>query len=111
MDGANILSLFTKIFADPLIYDKGAAVIDQSLIPLIFGKTIDGVLFIQSDMIASILPGIQQKLREWQFINANTDIIKNLREGSGSLQFSNKKEQYLQDVTAYFRTHASSLFR
>ncbi len=69
MDGKNIKSLYEKVFH----------------------QKVRGVIFLNSEAFADLIPGFDKKLREWMFANAATDII---RGGN----FPNKKEHYLTEV-------------
>lgn len=69
MDGKNIKALYEKVF----------------------NKQVRGVIFVNSQAFADLIPGFDKKLREWMFTNAATDII---RGGN----FPNKKEHYLKEV-------------
>lgn len=40
------------------------------------GQRIDGVLFVSTDLFEYILPEFEQKIWEWQFVNAATDLIR-----------------------------------
>lgn len=44
--------------------------------PSLTNKYIKGVIFLRSDMREDVIPGFEQKAREWQFVNATIDIIR-----------------------------------
>lgn len=66
------------------------------------GQRVRGVIFLRTDMFASLLPGFQQQQWERQFINAATDLIRKTNTFG-------KKEIYLQGVGQYMRGHAAQL--
>jgi len=40
------------------------------------GEQVRGVVFLRDDMIAELIPGLQEQLRHRQFTNAATDLIR-----------------------------------
>jgi len=109
-DGANIKNLFDHIFAGATP-DQKARVIDQSLLPVVFDKKIDGVIFVHSDKIAWLLPWLQAKLWERQFVNAASTLIKQQETWLTGERFSDKKSLYLAEVERFFLANRGSLFR
>lgn len=69
MDGANIKK----------IYD------------IVYGEDVRGVILVNSNLFAEIIPWFQEYLREWQFENASIDLIR-------GANLPNKKELYFQWV-------------
>jgi hypothetical protein len=51
-----------------------------------------------------LLPGLQAKIQEWQFLNASVDIIRGEVRG-------NKKESYIKEVKSYFDQQKFTLFK
>lgn len=113
IDWRNIKNLYNHIFNNPSVYDKRQDVIEKELFEKTFNKTVNGVVFVRSDMLTLLLPWLQEKLRERQFVNANTDIIrkKEAVDQWVAVNFSNKKETYIDEVSTYFRMHQWTLFR
>ena len=52
-----------------------------------------------SELITYLLPSIRQKAWEWQFVNANIDLIR------GAV-LSNKKDLYIKDLHSYLKQNA-----
>lgn len=82
MDGKNIKAIYEKVFH----------------------KTVRGVIFLNSQAFADLIPGFDKKLREWMFTNAATDII---RGGN----FPNKKEHYLKEVAEILNSQKDTLIK
>jgi len=57
----------------------------------LFQKNIKGIIFLDSELITYLLPAFRSKTREWQFVNANVDLIRGENR-------SNKKEFYIKVV-------------
>jgi hypothetical protein len=55
-------------------------------------------------MMEKLLPGLQAKIQEWQFLNASVDIIRGEVRG-------NKKESYIKEVKSYFDEQKFTLFK
>ncbi|MEI8252176.1 MAG: hypothetical protein WCG25_00105 [bacterium] len=53
------------------------------------------MIFVRSDLIEKLIPGIKQKIRERQFLNASVDLIRKEVRG-------NKKEVYIKEVKDFF---------
>jgi len=51
----------------------------------LFQKDIKGIVFLDSELISYLLPSFRSKSWEWQFLNANVDLIRGEDK-------SNKKE-------------------
>lgn len=62
----------------------------------LFQQNIKGVVFLDSEFISYLLPSFRRKAWEWQFINANIDLIRGENR-------SNKKELYIQDLEQYLK--------
>ncbi|MBS8122391.1 hypothetical protein VAMP_379n50 [Candidatus Vampirococcus lugosii] len=80
-DGQNIIDIHNQAFPD---------------------ISIDGIIFLQSDLFNEIIPGFEKKIWEWQFINANTDKIES-NNGDG------KKAIYMQEVNNFINKNFLSL--
>lgn len=68
----------------------------------LFEKNIKGVVFLDSELLTYLLPNFRNKAREWQFVNANIDLIR------GEAR-SNKKELYIADLEKYLKQNALKL--
>lgn len=55
-------------------------------------------------MIEKAIPGFQEKIREWQFLNASVDLIRGEQRG-------NKKEIYINEVKQFFNDHKTAIFK
>lgn len=82
MDGKNIKAIYEKAFH----------------------QQVRGVIFVNSQMFADLIPGFDKKLREWMFTNAATDII---RGGN----FPNKKEHYLKEVAEILNSQKDTIIK
>lgn len=69
-----------------------------------FNQKVRGVLFVNSQAFADLIPGFDKKLREWMFTNAATDII---RGGN----FPNKKEHYLKEVANILNSQKNTIIK
>jgi len=68
----------------------------------LFQKNIKGIIFLDSELITYLLPAFRSKTREWQFVNANVDLIRGENR-------SNKKEFYIKDLQRYLKDNALTL--
>lgn len=68
----------------------------------LFQKDIKGIVFLDSELITYLLPSFRSKAREWQFLNANVDLIRGEDR-------SNKKEYYIKDIQSYLKENALAL--
>jgi len=79
---------------------------DGRVISSIYDKTYntdtDGVLFISTDTLTTLVPALQEQLWRWQFVNAAVDLI---RGHDGSF----KKELYMKQLTEYIDSNKISL--
>lgn len=69
-----------------------------------FHQKVRGVIFVNSQMFADLIPEFDKKLREWMFTNAATDII---RGGN----FPNKKQHYLQEVADILNSQKDTIIK
>lgn len=104
MDGENIKKLYEKIFNedyDIKIRNKTAY---TELQKTLINKYIKGVVFLRTDMFEEIMPNLQKKIRERQFVNASIDLIRwEVRD--------HKKELYLNEVNTYFKENQEELIK
>ena len=69
---------------------------------LLHNKYIKWVIFLDSNLLTELLPWFEDKMREWQFINASIDIIRGEVRG-------NKKELYIAEVLDYFFNNSTTI--
>jgi len=112
IDWRNIKNLYNHIFNHSETYERKQDVIDPWVFERTFNKKVHWVIFVRSDTLTQLLPWLQERLRERQFINANVDILrqKEKAEGLYTWDFSNKKESYLSDVNQFFEKNKTVLF-
>lgn len=101
-DGKNLKTLYEKIFHTDFDPQKKAEMFNPEQWNGLFQKDIKGVLFLDSELISYLLPSFRSKAREWQFLNANVDLIRGEDR-------SNKKEYYIKDIQAYLQENALAL--
>lgn len=99
IDGKNIKTLYEKIFNESYNQNKVDEVMDPEVFAMLNNKFIKWVLFIETDLLETIIPTIRYKVREWQFVNAAIDIIRGESR-------SNKKELYIDEVNSFFQNNA-----
>ena len=104
IDGSNLKWLYEKMFNEEYDMSKVQQTMVPGLYEKLLNKYIKGIIFIRSDLIEFLIPSFKEKAWEWQFQNANVDIIRWEERG-------NKKETYIQEVTNYFREHSIELFQ
>lgn len=104
IDWSNLKRLYEKMFNEDYDQKKLDTIINPLLAEKLLHKYIKWVIFIRSDLIEYLIPSFTQKAREWQFQNANVDLIRWENRG-------NKKETYIQEVTRYFKEHSLELFQ
>ncbi len=66
------------------------------------GENVRGVVFVRDDMIAELIPGLQKQLRNRQFTNAATDLIR----WAGKFW---KKELYVDEVSSIISNNTKEL--
>lgn len=104
IDGSNLKRLYEKMFNEEYDQKKLNTLVDNWLSEKLLHKYIKWVIFIRSDLIEYLIPSFTQKAREWQFQNANVDLIRWEKR-------SNKKESYIKEVTKYFKEHSLEIFQ
>ncbi len=102
MDWKNLKTLYEKSFNSEYEMSKVKEMYNWKQWRLLHNKFIKWVIFIDSNLLVELLPGFQDKMREWQFINASVDIIR------GEIR-SNKKELYISQVLDYFFENAATI--
>lgn len=100
IDGDILMRLYNMTFNSPESHRR----IPDDVCREMCDKQLQWVIWIRTDVMADLMPGLQQKLRERQFVNASVDIIR----GSNK---PNKKEQYLHEVNQFFRDNQWTLVK
>lgn len=104
MDGKNLKTLYEKSFNYEYDMSKVKEMYNLEQWKLLHDKNIKWVIFLDSNLLVELLPWFQEKMREWQFINASIDIIRwEVR--------SNKKELYISQVLDYFFANATTIVK
>ena len=101
-DGKNLKTLYEKIFHTDFDPVKKAQMFNPEQRNQLFQKDIKGIVFLDSELISYLLPSFRSKSWEWQFLNANVDLIRGEDK-------SNKKEFYIKDIQNYLKENALSL--
>ena len=99
-DGKTLIALYDETFNKP----QSSKNIPDSICRLLCDKQIHGVLFVRTDTIAKLLPEFTRKQREWQFLNANIDIIR-------GKTLPNKKEKYLEESQKLFEEKKGTIIK
>lgn len=103
IDGSNLKWLYEKMFDEDYNMDRVNDTIWYWLSEKLLHKYIKWVIFIRSDLIEYLIPSFTEKSWEWEFQNANVDLIR------GEVRW-NKKESYIKEVMEYFKSHSFELF-
>lgn len=102
IDGKNIKTLYEKIFNESFDPQKVSEVMEPETFAMLNNKNIKWVLFIETDLLERIVPSINYKIRERQFVNAAVDIIRGESR-------SNKKELYINEVNRFFKDNTITI--
>ncbi len=102
MDWKNLKILYEKAFNEDYEMDKVREMYSWDQRKLLHNKNIKWVIFLDSNLLTELLPWFQDKMREWQFINASIDIIR------GEVRW-NKKELYINEVLDYFSHNTTTI--
>ncbi|MDR2415434.1 MAG: DUF4012 domain-containing protein [Candidatus Peribacteria bacterium] len=97
-DGKNLKTLYEKMFTSGYYPERVDQMFNPEIREVLHEKFIKGIIFLNSNLLATLLPEFTQKTRERQFINASIDLIRGESR-------SNKKELYIQKVQQYFIDH------
>lgn len=85
---------------------------DGLVISSIYNKTyqtnIDGVIFVSTDTLLKLIPSIQTKLRERQFINASVDLIRGQKRSYKKELYVTQLKQYIDQNKIWLITQAYS---
>lgn len=102
IDGKNLKDLYELMFNKTYEMWKVQQTMQPDLYEKLLGQNIRGVVFVRSDMFEKLLPWFKSKVREWQFLNATVDLIRNEMRG-------NKKELYIKGVKQYLAANAFTI--
>jgi len=102
LDGKNLKTLYEKIFWTDYDRKKKDELFNPEKWNQLFEKNIKGIVFLDSELITYLMPSFREKSWEWQFVNANIDLIR--WEDS-----ANKKELYIKDLEKYLKDNALTL--
>ena len=100
IDGDAMIQLYNKTFNNP----ESDTYIPPEVCKDICHRPIDGVIFVQTDSLKKLLPDLEKKTRERQFMNASVDIIR-------WANLPNKKEYYLSDSQDFFVSQTSTALK
>lgn len=100
IDGDNLIQLYNKTFNDK----ESETYIPAEICNDMCHRPIDGVIFVKTDILKKLIPWLDKKTREWQFMNASIDIIR-------GKNLPNKKEYYLNSSKDFFATQQNTLFK
>lgn len=98
IDGYHIIDLYDKTFNHP----DSKTYLPPELCRDMCDRPIDGIVFVNTDTLKQLLPWLDKKTRERQFLNASIDIIR-------GKDLPHKKEYYLTEVREFFTTHQTTL--
>ena len=102
MDWKNLKIMYEKAFNEDYEMPKVREIYSGDQRKLLHNKNIKWVIFLDSNLLTELLPGFQDKMREWQFVNASIDIIR------GEDRW-NKKEIYISEVLDYFFKNSTTI--
>lgn len=102
MDGKNMKILYEKAFNEDYEISKVREMYSWEQWKILRNKYIKWVVFLDSNLLTELLPWFNDKMREWQFINASIDIIR------WEVRW-NKKEMYINEVLDYFFNNSATI--
>lgn len=102
LDGKNLKTLYEQIFHYDFDPQKKEQMFNPQKWNQLFQKNIKGVIFLDSELISYLIPSFRSKAWEWQFLNANVDLIRGEDR-------SNKKEFYIKGLESYLQNNALTL--
>lgn len=100
IDWDNLIQLYDKTFNSP----QSRTYIPAEICNDMCNRPIDGVIFVKTDILKSLMPGLDKKTRERQFMNASIDLIR-------GDNLPNKKEYYLSDSKKFFSQQQNNLLK
>ena len=101
-DGKNLKIMYEKSFNEDYVIDNVNEIYSVEQRERLHNKNIKWVIFLNSNLLTELLPWFQDKMREWQFVNASIDIIR------GEDRW-NKKEIYIAEVLDYFFKNSTAI--
>lgn len=104
IDGNNLKVLYEKIFNEDYDPNKLAATFRPEVSNILINRYIKWVIFIETDLLESLLPRFEEKVWEWQFVNASINLIRWEYRG-------NKKELYIEEITDFFNQNKWTIAR
>ena len=102
VDGKNLKTMYEKSFNEDYDINNVNEIYSMQQRDRLHNKNIKWVIFLNSNLLTELLPGFQDKMREWQFVNASIDIIR------GEDRW-NKKEIYISEVLDYFFKNSTTI--
>ncbi len=104
LDGENLKKLYEMSFNTHYDKKKLNTLIMPEKQKLLLHKYIKGVIFVRLDLFTKYFPQLEKLSQEWQFVNANIDLIR------GEVK-SNKKEKYIKEANLFFRDNRKKIFK
>lgn len=98
IDGDILIQLYNKTFNDR----QSDTYIPPELCKDMCHRPIEGVIFVKTDTLKKLMPWLDKKTRERQFLNASIDLIR-------KDNLPNKKEYYLKDSQQFFAQQQNNL--
>ncbi len=100
IDGDHLIQLYNKTFNNP----QSSKYIPNALCVDMCNRSIAWVIFVKTDVLKKLIPWLDKKTRERQFMNAAIDVIR-------GKNLPNKKEYYLSDSKEFFAKNQITLLR
>jgi hypothetical protein len=100
IDWDHLIQLYNKTFNNP----QSHKYIPPEICSDMCNRPIDGIVFVKTEVLKTLMPWLDKKTREWQFMNAAIDLIR-------GDNLPNKKEYYLSDSKKFFATQQNNLFK
>lgn len=104
IDGKNLKDLYETMFSKTYEMRKVQKTMQADLYNKLLNQNIKWVIFIRSDLLEQIIPGLTKKFRERQFLNASVDLIRWEIRG-------NKKEKYIQEIKDFFSAQKINIIK
>lgn len=104
LDGKNLKTLYEMSFNTHYNQQKLDKLINPKLHAILLHKYIKGVIFVRLDMFTKYFPQLEKLSQEWQFVNANIDLIR------GEVK-KDKKEKYIKEANLFFQDNRKWIFK
>lgn len=104
IDGKNIKDLYEMSFNTHYNQQKLSKLINPEIHEKLLHKYIKGVIFVRLDLFTKYFPQLEKQSHEWQFVNANIDLIR------GKV-VKDKKEKYIKEANLFFQDNWKDLFK